>query len=310
MNLLIAGGRGFVGSALTRHLAACGHRVSLLSRHPLAPRGGVPVFHWDPERGELDPEALRGADAVVTLVGENLAGGRWTPERKRRLVDSRVATTRFLVRRMSERTPRPRALVSASAVGIYGNRGEEILTEASPPGAGFLADLCKAWEAAALGASGAGIRTVVLRFGIVLGAGGGALAKMLPMFRLGVGGPLGNGMQWMSWIALSDVVGVIEHGLSREDVAGALNAVAPAPVRNRDFARALGRVLRRPAVLPAPALALKLLFGEMADEALLSSCRVEPARLPALGYRFAVEDLEKALRNAVRAQGSDLNPRD
>ena len=302
MNVLIAGGSGFVGSALTRHLTARGHRVSLLSRIPSSPRAGAPVFHWDPERGELDADALAGVDAVVNFAGENLAGGRWTPERKRRLVSSRVVPTRFLVRRMSEWTPRPRAIVNASAVGIYGNRGEEVLTEASAPGAGFLADLCKEWESAALGAREHGIRAVVLRFGVVLGAGGGALAKMLPIFKLGLGGPLGSGKQWMSWIALSDVAGAIEHVLSREEAAGPMNAVAPAPVRNRDFARALGRVLSRPAVLPAPALALKLLLGEMADEALLSSCLVKPTKLRALGYRFVCENLVEALRSALKTR--------
>jgi uncharacterized protein (TIGR01777 family) len=300
VNVLIAGGSGFVGSALTAHLTSRGHRVSLLSRSPSSARAGTPVFHWNPERGELDPEAMVGVDAVVNLAGENLAGGRWTPERKRRLVESRVTPTRFLVQRMSERTPRPRALVNASAVGIYGNRGEEVLTEASAPGAGFLADLCKAWEAAALEAREHGIRAVVLRFGVVLGAGGGALAKMLPIFKLGLGGPLGSGKQWMSWIALSDVAGAIEHVLASEEAAGAMNAVAPDPVRNREFARALGRVLGRPAVLPAPVPALRLLLGEMADEALLSSCRAEPAKLPALGYRFDFEDVESALRSAIK----------
>ena len=320
MNVLVAGGTGFIGSALTRDLVGRGHRVSLLSRRPANSAGAahgavasagasaagasaaaVPTFHWDPARGEVDGAALEGVDAVVNLVGENIAGGRWTRERKRRLVESRVSATRFLVRRMGEGKPLPRALVSASAVGIYGNRGEELLTEESAPGAGFLADLCKAWEAEAYAARAAGTRVQVLRFGVVLGAGGGALAKMLPIFKLGIGGPLGSGKQWMSWIALSDLVQVIELALTREDVPAPINAVAPTPIRNRDFARALGRALGRPTVLPAPAPALKLLFGEMADEALLSSACVAPLKLVSLGYRFAFEDLERALRATLRA---------
>jgi len=260
----------------------------------------VPTFRWDPGRGEFDGAALEGVDGVVNLSGENLAGGRWTRERKKRLVESRVLATRFLVRRMGERKPPPRTLVSASAVGIYGNRGEELLTEESAPGSGFLAELCKAWEAGAYAARAAGTRVHVLRFGVVLGANGGALAKMLPIFKLGIGGPLGSGKQWMSWIALSDLVQGIELALTREDAGTPINVVAPTPVRNRDFARALGNVLRRPAVLPAPALALRLLLGEMADEALLSSACVAPLKLVSLGYRFAFEDLEGALRAALK----------
>ena len=301
MNVLIAGGSGFLGSALTRRLLQHGHKVSLLSRRPSAPGGMPPVYHWDPERGEFDGNSLTGTDAVVNLAGENISGGRWTRERKRRLVESRVEATRFLVRRMGERTPPPRALVSASAVGIFGNRGEEVLTEESPPGAGFLAELCRAWEEAASSALDAGVRVAVTRFGVVLDAAGGVLEKLLPIFKLGIGGPLGSGKQWMSWVALPDVLQVIETALSREDVSGPINVVSPAPVRNRDFARALGRVLRRPAFLPAPAPALRLVFGAMADEALLSSACAAPKRLTSLGYRFAFEDLERAFRNAIRA---------
>ncbi len=301
MNVLIAGGTGFLGSALTRHLIHNGHRVSLLSRRPSAPGGAPPVYHWDPERGEFDGNALTGVDAVVNLAGENLAGGRWTPERKRRLTESRVAATRFLVGRMREGRPVPRALVSGSAVGIYGDRGEEVLTEESAPGAGFLAGLCLAWEEAAQSARGVGARVVVTRLGVVLDRAGGILAKLLPVFKAGIGGPLGTGKQWMSWVALPDVLHVIEMALEREDVAGQLNVVSPVPVRNRDFARTLGRVLSRPAFLPTPGPALRLLFGEMADEALLASACVAPGRLSSIGYRFAHEDLERALRSALRA---------
>ena len=300
MNVLIAGGTGFLGSALTRLLIQRGHRVSLLSRRPSAPRSTPPIYHWDPERQELDVNALDGTDAVVNLAGENLASGRWTRERKRRLVVSRVEATRFLVRRWSDRPPAPRVLVNASAVGIYGNRGEELLTEESAPGSGFLADLCRGWEEAAQEARAVGARVVITRFGVVIDAAGGALPALLPLFKLGIGGPLGNGHQWMSWVALTDVTQSIANALEREEIAGPINVVAPTPERNREFARVLGRVLRRPALLPAPAGALRLVLGDMADEALLSSARVAPSNLTALGYRFAFEDLEAALRHALR----------
>ena len=297
MNVLIAGGTGFLGSALTRQLIQRGHRVSLLSRRPSAPKSTPPIYHWDPERQELDTNALEGTDAVVNLAGESLASGRWTQERKRRLVSSRLEATRFLVRRWSDRLPPPRVLVNASAVGIYGNRGEETLTEESAPGEGFLADLCREWERAAREAAA---RVVITRFGVVIDAAGGALPALLPIFKLGIGGPLGNGRQWMSWVALPDVVQSIATALEREEMAGPINVVAPTPVRNREFARVLGRMLRRPSFLPAPAPALRLLLGEMADAALLSSARVEPSKLVTLGYRFAFEDLEGALRSALR----------
>lgn len=301
MRVLIAGGTGFLGSALTRRLLSHGHQVSLLSRRPSTPTAAPPVFHWDPERGEFDGNALTGTDAVVNLAGESLAGRRWTEARKRALVESRVGATRFLVQRMAERSARPSALVSASAVGIYGNRGEEVLTEESPPGAGFLADVCRAWEEAALPARDLGLRVVAARFGIVLDSRGGALASLLPLFRAGLGGALGNGRQWMSWVSLPDLAAVLEMALERADASGVWNVVSPTPVRNRDFARTLGRMLKRPAILPAPAFALRLVLGEMADEALLSSACVAPKRLTSLGYRFAFEDLDRALGNALRA---------
>ncbi|HYR51995.1 MAG TPA: TIGR01777 family oxidoreductase [Candidatus Dormibacteraeota bacterium] len=300
MNVLIAGGTGFIGQALSRHLLGRGHRVSVLSRRPSAPDALPAVFHWDPERGELDPRALPGIEAVVNLAGENLASGRWTRERKRRLVESRVAPTRFLVRKMSEREPRPGTLVSASAVGIYGNRGEEVLVETSAPGEGILAELCRAWEAETLAAREARIRTVVLRFGAVLDSRGGVLAKLVPVFRLGIGGTLGSGKHWMSWIALADVMQAIELALTNERLEGPVNAVAPLPVRNRELTRALGRILNRPALLPVPAPVLRLMFGEMADEALLSSTRAVPERLAALGYRFLYPELLPALRAAIK----------
>jgi uncharacterized protein (TIGR01777 family) len=299
VNVLIAGGTGFVGSALARFLTQRGHRVSLLSRRPSAPRAMSPVYHWDPEREELDPNALEGIEAVVNLAGENLAGVRWTPERKRRLVASRVGATAFLVLRLSDRSPTPRTLVNASAIGIFGDRGDEVLTEESVPGSGFLADLCRAWEEAALRAREAGARVVVARFGIVLDPAGGALKKLTPIFKLGLGGPLGSGRQWWSWVTLADVLQSIESALMRDELTGPVNVVAPAPVRNRDFARVLGRVLKRPAILPAPEPVLRLALGEAAD-ALLSSTCVTPRKLLSAGYRFAFEDLDRALASALR----------
>ncbi|HZI89874.1 MAG TPA: TIGR01777 family oxidoreductase [Candidatus Polarisedimenticolia bacterium] len=299
MNVLIAGGTGYLGSALTRHLVTRGHRVSLLSRRPSAPKATPPVYHWNPERDELDPNALEGAEGVVNLAGESLASGRWTPQRRRRLVASRVGPSAFLVRRWKDTTAAPRVLVNASAVGIYGDRGDEVLTEESAPGEGFLPDLCRAWEEAATGAVGFGARVVCSRFGVVLGPDADAVRKLLPIFRLGLGGPLGSGRQWMSWVSLVDALQAVETALVREDLSGPVNVVAPGAVRNRDFGKALGRVLHRPAFLPAPALALRLVLGPMADEALLTSARAEPARLQAMGFPFVVEDVEAAFRAAL-----------
>ncbi len=299
MNVLVAGGTGFVGSALVPRLRSEGHRVSLLSRRPPDRTSEVPVFHWDPDQGALDAEALRGIGAVVNLAGENLVEGRWTATRKRRLFDSRVPVTRLLARRIAETEPPPRVLVNASAVGYYGNRGEEILTEESAPGAGFLAELCRRWEEAALEARTSGTRVTILRFGVVLGGGGGMLGEVLPIFRMGLGGPLGSGRQWMAWIARDDLVEIVALALAREELTGAINVVAPVPVRNRDFARTLGHTLGRPAILPAPAFALRLLFGPMADDAPLSSARVVAKELPAVGYRYRFGDLEEALRHAL-----------
>jgi len=300
VNVLIAGGTGFVGTALTRLLLQHGHKVALLSRRPSAPRALPPVYHWDPQRDELDPNALTAVEGIVNLAGESLADGRWTAERKRRLLASRVDATTFLAQRASG----ARVLVNASAIGIYGNRGDEVLSEESAPGTGFLADLCRAWEAAALSAEDAGMRVVTARFGIILDAAGGALQKLRPIFSLGLGGPLGSGRQWWSWVALPDVLQAVETALTQDGIQGPVNVVAPAPVRNRDFARALGRALQRPALLPAPRTALRLVMGEAADEALLSSACVTPTKLLSSGYRFAFEDLDRALASVLRPQKS------
>lgn len=300
MNVLVSGGTGFIGSALSRCLSAEGHEVSLLTRRALLPAAPARhVFHWDPPARRIDGSAFAGMGAVVHLAGESLAEGRWSEARKRRIVDSRVGTTRLLAEAIADRATPPRVLVSASAVGYYGSRGEELLTEESAPGGGFLAELCREWEAAVAPASARGVRVVLVRIGVVLGPGGGALAKMLLPFRLGLGGPLGNGRQWMSWVALDDLLGAVGFAVGHEELSGPVNAVAPEAARSGDFARALGKILGRPAFFPAPAWALKLLVGEMAEEALLSSVRAAPVKLLAAGYTFRFPRLEDALRHAL-----------
>ena len=254
---------------------------------------------WDPVRGLAEPSRLDGTDAVVHLAGANIAAGRWTPTRKAEIRQSRVEGTRSLCDALARLAHPPRVLVSASAVGYYGDRGAETLTEDSPGGTGFLADVCRAWEAATDPASQAGIRVVNLRFGMILTPAGGALAKMLLPFKLGAGGRIGGGEQFMSWIALDDAIGAIHHALGQESVRGPVNAVAPAPVSNTDFTCTLARVLRRPALFPLPAFAARLLFGEMADALLLGGARVVPARLQAAGYGFRFPELEGALRHLL-----------
>jgi uncharacterized protein len=295
----VTGASGLVGSALAPALASAGHRVLRLVRSVATPAAAARVARWDPESGALDSSALAGVDAVVHLAGESVAGGRWTEARKRRIRSSRVDATRGLAQSLARLAPPPRVLVSASAVGYYGDRGAEILREQSAPGTGFLAEVCREWEAATEPAERARIRVVQLRIGMVVARRGGALAAMLTPFRLGAGGPVGSGAQWVSWIALDDLVGAILHALETESLAGAVNAVAPEPVQNRELARTLGRVLRRPAILPLPAFAARLLLGQMADELLLASARVEPARLQATGFTFGHPTLEDALRHEL-----------
>lgn len=264
---------------------------------------------WDPARGVLDPSLLEGADAVVNLAGRSLASDRWTvrsmasdrwtARTRQEILDSRLQATRLLVQTMARLSARPAVLVSASAVGYYGSRGDEVLTESSQPGRGFLAELAQAWEAEALRARGAGVRVVCTRFGLILDRRGGSLARLLPIFRLGLGGLLGSGRQWWSWVHLDDVVGAILVAMGSAALDGPVNVVAPEPVTNRDFARALGAVLRRPAVLPAPAFALRLLLGSMADEMILASQRVVPARLQQAGFEFRWPSLRPALADLV-----------
>jgi uncharacterized protein (TIGR01777 family) len=294
LKVVVSGSTGLVGSSLVPFLTSGGHRVTRLVRR--APRAGE--VQWDPAAGRLDPARLEGVDAVVHLAGENLAA-RWSARRKQAIRDSRVGGTRLLAQALSQLARPPRVLVSTSAVGIYGNRGDEVLTESSATPAArpdFLVEVAREWEAATEPAQAAGIRVVMLRSGLVLSPAGGVLGRMLPAFRMGVGGRLGSGRQWMSWIAIDDTIGAIHHALMTESLDGPVNATAPYPVSNRDFAFTLGRVIGRPTILPAPATALRLAFGEMADVALLAGARVVPARLVQSGYEFRHEQLEGALR--------------
>lgn len=293
ISIAITGATGLIGSALVERLRAHGHTVRRLVRSPRDAREGDVV--WDAERSELATPALRGVDAVVNLAGAPIAK-RWTAERRRDIRNSRVAGTQSLARAIAAMEPRPRVLLNASAVGYYGSRGDEVLSESSAPGSGFLAGVTVEWERATAAAAEAGVRVVLLRTGVVLSAKGGALAKMLPPFRLGMGGPLGSGEQWMSWIALEDHLHAMEHALFVDSVRGPVNLVSPNPVRNLHFATTLGRVLTRPAVIPVPAVALELLYGEMARETILASQRALPAALSASGFDFQYPTLEGALR--------------
>ena len=293
LRFVVSGASGLVGSALSASLAGRGHRVERLVRR--TPVSGAPEIAWDPAQGTIDRDALEGADAVVHLAGESVAAS-WTAERKRAIRESRVAGTGLLASTLADLRRPPRVLVSASAVGYYGDRGEKTVTEDSPPGTGFLADTARAWEAAAEPALEAGIRVVHPRIGMVLSARGGALAKMLTPFRLGVGGVVGTGRQQMSWIALDDLVAVLEHLALTDELSGPVNAVAPHPVTNREFTATLGRVLGRPTLLPLPAFMVRLLFGEMGQALLLDGARVLPSRLEASGFGFRYPRLEEALR--------------
>ncbi len=290
---VVAGASGLVGRALVAALRAEGWAVRCLVRRPPARAGEFP---WDPAAGTIDAAALAGAHAVINLAGENIAAGRWTAVRRERILRSRVEATRTLVLALQAMSERPAVLLNASAVGFYGDRGDEVLTERSGLGVGFLTEVTLAWETHADGAARAGVRTVLLRFGMVLAEAGGALGKMLPPFRLGLGGPLGRGRQWTSWIGIDDAIGAMLHALRDTRVSGPVNVVAPEPVTNAQFAAALGRAVGRPAVLPAPAWALRLLFGAMADEMLLASTRAVPRELERTGYRFRHPTLEVALR--------------
>ena len=293
--IAVSGATGLVGSELINSLKLSGHSTLSLSRR----KDGVGSILWDPAKGVTPSEALEGIDAVVHLAGENIAGSRWTAAVKERIRSSRVDGTRNLVKSLALLKSPPKTLVCASAIGFYGHRGEERLNEMSSVGSGYLADVCKAWEAEALEAEKIGIRVVRLRIGVVLSKKGGALAKMLLPFKLGVGGIIGSGKQYWSWIGLNDLVRIISFCVDNEAVSGPVNAVSPNSMTNYDFTKAVGTVLHRPTIFPMPAFAAKLALGEMADDLLLSSIRVEPGRLQSLGFQFAQPDLISCLKHEL-----------
>jgi uncharacterized protein (TIGR01777 family) len=294
--LLVSGSSGLIGSALLPSLKGTGARISRLARASTVPgTSDEERIPWNPAQ-PISPDAVSGFDAVIHLAGESIVG-RWTAAKKARLRESRIPSTANLARALAQAKSRPAVFLSGSAIGYYGNRGDEILTEESSSGTGFAADLAREWEQASRPAIEAGIRTVQMRMGIVMATKGGALPKMLPAFKLGVGGKLGDGYQWMSWIDLTDVIGAIQHILRSDLLAGPVNLVAPNPVTNEEFSKTLGRVLSRPAVFPVPGFAARLAFGEMADELLLASQRVEPAKLISSGYPFRFPTLRQSLES-------------
>jgi uncharacterized protein (TIGR01777 family) len=298
MRTLVTGATGLIGRKLAERL----DRMVVLSRNPNGAHGlGVETHAWRPEAELPPPDALREVGVVFNLAGEPVADGRWTDERKRRIRDSRVIGTRNLVAGLAAQKTRPRALVSASAVGYYGDCGDEPVDERSPPGRGFLAEVCVEWEREALKAEELGIRVACVRTGLVLASHGGALAKMLPSFRLGMGGRIGNGEQWMPWIHIDDTVGILIHASQDERVSGAINAVAPTPATNAEFTRELGHVLHRPAVLSIPKAALRLMLGEM-SQVLTASQRVFPSTAERTGYVFAHPELAPALQAVLAAR--------
>ena len=294
MNVLISGATGLIGSALVPELEAKGHTVTRLSRS----QSGADTVRWDPSAGTIEGD-LEGTEAVVHLAGESIAQGRWSPEKKRRILDSRVQGTRLLAESVAALSTPPKVMVSTSAVGYYGDRGDEVLTEESTPGEDFLARVCREWEAAAEPARRAGVRVVHQRLGIVLSPEGGALGTTLPIFKLGGGGKVGGGRQWWSWVALDDVVGSIVHALTDEAVKGPVNVGSPNPMTNAQYTKVLGKVLGRPTVLPLPAPAARIMLGEVADALLLASQRMRPERLQTTGYAFRYPQLEGALRHLL-----------
>jgi len=294
MRVLISGASGLVGTAVADALRKDGHVVGQMAR----PGGTARArdVRWDPTRGMVDLAAMEGTDAVICLSGASVGEGRWTAERKKVLRSSRVDLTRVLVDSLARLKQKPGVFIAASAIGYYGNRGDEILTESSTAGNDFIAQLARDWETESMGAESAGIRAVVLRFAVILSPRGGALARMVLPFKLGAGGRLGSGKQWMSWVALDDVVEIVRTAIADERMRGPVNVGAPAPVQNAEFTRVLARVLHRPAIFSAPAFALRIVLGEMADGLLLSSQRVIPEKLRAAGYMFRHENLDTTLR--------------
>lgn len=296
VKVLVSGGTGLVGRELVSLLLESGHEVMILSRRPASER----IVHWEPGETEIKVDSLDGFDAIVHLAGESIASGRWTESKKQVIRDSRVQLTENLTEAIKKTKKPPKVIVAASAIGFYGDRGDELLSEDSDCGSGFLASLCRDWENASKGLAAAGIRVVNLRIGVVLSKDGGALAKMLLPFKLGMGGQIGSGKQYMSWISIKDLVSIIAFALERDFLVGPVNAVAPEPVTNIDFTRALGKVLSRPTFLPVPKFGVQMLLGEMADELLIASARVMPDKLIKHGYEFKHSSVETALSDALK----------
>ena len=296
MKVLITGSSGLIGSALIESLAANGHEVIRLLRKKFAEDSPV----WDPENGVIDLADVRGIAAVVHLAGDNIAEGRWNSQKKGRILNSRVIGTKLLAEFFAASDHKPHIIVSASAVGVYGDRGEERVDETSGPGNGFLADVCKQWEGATASAVDAGIRVANVRFGVVLSTAGGALKSMLLPFRMGVGGVIGTGKQYMSWVSIDDVVGMIQYVIANDSMQGPVNLVAPTAVSNREFTKTLGRVLHRPTIFPMPAFAARIAFGELANELLLASTCVLPKKLMDSGYKFRHPELGEAFEHLLK----------
>jgi uncharacterized protein (TIGR01777 family) len=303
MRILVTGSTGFVGSAIVKKLESDGHSIVRVVR-PGGPASNGPgarqeIVRWDPLSQIFDAAPAENADALIHLAGASIADGRWNAARKTLLQTSRIESTQHLMHSLSQLKAPPRVIVAASAIGIYGDRGDETLVETSEPGHDFLAELCRAWELESAQGTGFGARVVTLRFGIILGSHGGALPRMAMPMKIGVGGKLGTGRQWMSWVTLTEIVNVTQFALANAGLSGAVNAVAPNPARNSDFTRVLAKTLHRPAIFPAPAFALRLALGEMADALLLSSQRVLPVRLEQAGYQFTHPDLQEALQSVL-----------
>jgi len=298
MKVAITGATGLIGSTLSQRLRQGSHEVVKIVRGAQAQ---APNIAWDPVKGTIDSASLEGVDAVVHLAGESIAAKRWSDEQKKKIRDSRVDGTKLLSTTIASLTRPPKVFVSASAIGFYGDRGNEALTETSSSGTGFLADVCKEWETATQPAKDKDIRVVNVRTGVALSTKGGALQKMLPIFLLGGGGIIGDGNQYMSWLSLDDEIGAIEFALTTDSLSGPVNIVSPNPVTNKEFTRVMGEVLHRPTIFPLPAFAARIIMGEMADELLLSSQKVIPEKLTAAGYKFVYPGLKEALSHALQS---------
>ena len=298
MKILIAGSSGMIGTALRQHFSTHGHEVlRLVRRNPDRQAG---EFRWDPLREEIDTSAFDGVEVVINVAGENIGTGRWTRAKRRRIRESRVGTTGLLARTMAQLSTPSRVFICASAIGYYGSRGDELLTENSTQGTGFLAEVVKDWETATRSAEDAGVRVVNTRFGVVMDPSDAGLRKMLPFFRLGLGGRLGSGRQYLSWVTLKDVTRAVEFVMTNEELTGPVNIVSPGVVTNREFTRVLAGVLHRPAILPVPSFALKAVFGRMAEDTLLANTRVRPEKLLRAGYEFSHPELRAALGELLR----------